>query len=120
MAVNYYRIGQRVKAIRKLKKMSQAELAETVELSVNYISCIETGKRHASLDALIRIADELGVSVDNLLYGNQGNDVGAYLVEVSELLSDCDRYERSMIFEMALATKKSIRANRWLKSSGEK
>lgn len=114
MAVNYYRIGQRVKAIRKMKKLSQAELAESVDLSVNYISFIETGKRHTSLEALIRIADELGVTIDHLLYGNQIHDEDTYCAEASELLRDCTQYERNIIIEVAAAAKESLRGNRWL------
>jgi transcriptional regulator with XRE-family HTH domain len=116
MAVNYFRIGQRIKAIRKMKRISQAELAEATELSVNYISCIETGKRHSSLDVLIRIADELGVSVDHLLNGSQANDETACLTELAHLLKDCSRVERAIILDVASATKESIRANQRLTS----
>lgn len=120
MAVNYYRIGQRVKAIRKMKKLSQAELAEAVDLSVNYISFIETGKRHTSLETLIRIADELGVTIDHLLSGNQLHDESTYCAEASELLRDCTQYERNIIIEVATATKESLRSNRWsVKSDSE-
>ena len=43
MAVNYERIGKRIQELRKLKKMSQADLAEHTGMSVSYISHIETG-----------------------------------------------------------------------------
>ena len=49
MAVNYERIGKRIQELRKLKKMSQADLAEHTGMSVSYISHIETGIKHASL-----------------------------------------------------------------------
>ena len=42
MAVNYERIGKRIQELRKLKKMSQADLAEHTGMSVSYISHIET------------------------------------------------------------------------------
>ena len=48
MAVNYERIGKRIQQLRKLKKLSQADLAEYTGMSVSYISHIETGIKHAS------------------------------------------------------------------------
>ena len=46
-------------------------LAEKAGLSLSYVSMIENGRRKVSLDALIRIANILGVTVDELLNGNQ-------------------------------------------------
>ena len=57
MAVNYERIGKRIQELRKLKKMSQADLAEQTGMSVSYISHIETGIKHASLESVVRIAN---------------------------------------------------------------
>ena len=63
MAVNYERIGKRIQELRKLKKMSQADLAEHTGMSVSYISHIETGIKHASLESVVRIANALGITV---------------------------------------------------------
>lgn len=43
------------------------DLAEKAGLSVSYVSMIENGRRRVNLDALIRIANILGVTVDALL-----------------------------------------------------
>ena len=53
MAVNYERVGKRIQELRKLKKMSQADLAEQTGMSVSYISHIETGIKHASLESVV-------------------------------------------------------------------
>ena len=42
-------------------------LVEKAGLSVSYVSMIENGRRRVNLDALIRIANILGVTVDALL-----------------------------------------------------
>ena len=44
MPMNFKAVGTRIRAIRKTQKMSQADLAEYVDVSVNYISLIETAK----------------------------------------------------------------------------
>ena len=46
MFVNFTHIGRRVKEVRNVKGMSQAELAEQIDMSVPYISLIETAAKN--------------------------------------------------------------------------
>lgn len=71
MEVNFRLIGRRGREIRKSGKLSQMDLAEKTGLSLSYVSMVENGRRKVSLNALIRIANILGVTVDELLNGNQ-------------------------------------------------
>ena len=59
MVLNYKRIGQRIRVIRRARKMTQAELAECANLSVPYVSHIENGIKQASLQAVVNIAEAL-------------------------------------------------------------
>ena len=114
MSLDYVLIGRRIHDIRKLLHMTQSELAEAVDLTEPYISRIETGVRSGSLDAYVRIAAALGVTVDHLLYGNQPHDRLEYQSELYKLMQDCSSYERRIIYELAVATKGSLRNNRSL------
>ncbi len=114
MSLNFIIIGRRVKEYRLQKQMSQANLAERVHMSVTYISHIETAKKKASLESLVRIANVLGVTVDHLLSGNQANDPAEYLTELVQLIKGCTSYEKRIIYEIASATKKSLLENKWL------
>ena len=67
MTVNYISLGERIKTIRKNKKMSQSTLAERIEQSQTYISYIENGNKIMSLDTFVAIANELNISADDLL-----------------------------------------------------
>jgi transcriptional regulator with XRE-family HTH domain len=58
--------GQRVKELRKLRKMSQEELGFQSDLHRNYISDIECGRRNISLRAIYKLARGLNVSVNAL------------------------------------------------------
>lgn len=60
-------LGKNIKAHRKLKKLSQNQLAEMVDLSREHLACIETGKEFISLRKLFLIADILEVPVKNLV-----------------------------------------------------
>mgnify|MGYP000228704335 CR=1 FL=1 len=63
-SVNHRQIGYRIKEVRELNHISQAQLAEMTDLSVSYISHIENAKRKASLESVIRIVNALGITVD--------------------------------------------------------
>lgn len=61
------KLGQNLKRIRTKKKMSQGDIARTLELHRAYISGIESGKRNPTLATIQKLADALGVSADELL-----------------------------------------------------
>jgi len=58
--------GERVRLLRKMKNISQEELAFRSYLHRNYISDVERGTRNVSLKAIEKIASGLGVSIDVL------------------------------------------------------
>lgn len=61
------KLGQNIKKYRKIKKLSQNELAELINFSREHLACIETGKEYISLRKLFLIADKLEVSLTNLI-----------------------------------------------------
>ena len=111
---NTQKFGGFLSRLRKVADMTQSELAESVDLTEPYISRIETGVRSGSLDAYVRIAAALGVTVDHILYGNQPHDRSEYQPEFQKLMDDCSSYERRVIYELAIATKTSLRNNQSL------
>ncbi|MDZ5713497.1 MULTISPECIES: helix-turn-helix domain-containing protein [Jeotgalibacillus] len=61
-------IGDRVKALRKEKKMSLTELAEQAGVAKSYISSLERNlQKNPSIQFLEKIAPVLGVTVNSLL-----------------------------------------------------
>lgn len=67
MVLDYLKVGTRIKKARIDKKLTQAQLAEQLELSNNYISGIECGKAVPSLETFIMICNALDVTADMLL-----------------------------------------------------
>ncbi len=113
--IDYALIGKRVKETRKNNMhVSQAELAEMTGLSVPYISNIETGYKKASLSSLISIANAAGISVDELLYGNQEGYVSDYHIDAQFLVESCSHSERRFVFLLAEAAISILRDNGWL------
>jgi len=109
MALNYERIGKHVQLFRKKKGLSQTDLAELSNLSVSYISHVENAVKKASLESLVRIANVLDVTIDQLLNGNQPGNRDEYQTELFCLMSDCTSFERGVIYDVAVAAKTSLR-----------
>lgn len=63
-----YIIADNVRIYRKQRNLTQFELAEKAELSVDSIKRIERGNRTMSLENFMRIADALAVPLSYLLY----------------------------------------------------
>jgi transcriptional regulator with XRE-family HTH domain len=57
------KFGMNVKKYRKLKNMSQEELAELSGLHRTYISAVERGKRSISLNNIQKLANALGIGI---------------------------------------------------------
>lgn len=58
--------SERLKTLRKEKKLTQKELAEQIGISQKSYSHWESGKNEPSLENLIKLADLLEVSLDRL------------------------------------------------------
>lgn len=65
-------LGERIRKRRQVMKLTQQELGQALNLTSQHISAIEQDKRTPSLSSLIKMAQELGVSVDYLLTGQEG------------------------------------------------
>ena len=67
-----------LKALRELRKLTQAELGNRAGMGAASVSHFETGQRAPSLDSLVKLADALDVTVDTLL-GRAPVEAGAQL-----------------------------------------
>lgn len=109
--MNFMEIGHQVRTSRLRRGLTQEQLAERAELSPPYISHIERATKCPSLEALVRLAAALELTLDQLLTGSQSADREAYFPEVQALLADCTLTERRVLRDVAAATKESLRKN---------
>lgn len=61
------RVGKRVRALRKAKGWSLADLAEKAGMFRTNICRVEAGRHLPSLETLLRLGKALGVSVEDLV-----------------------------------------------------
>ncbi|MGZ4106610.1 MAG: helix-turn-helix domain-containing protein [Tumebacillaceae bacterium] len=59
-------IGKRLRAYRKLKNLTQQELADKLHVSIAIVGAIERGTRNPSQDLLVSIHHVLGVTEQEL------------------------------------------------------
>lgn len=111
--IDYKLIGTRVKEARILMGISQEQLSWDTNLSASYISLIETGKKKPSLGSLLRISNSLGITIDELLSGNQIHNPTDYQTDIDTLMSDCSFEEKRFIYELLRSAKDIIRRNGW-------
>lgn len=65
--MDYMRLGERIREERLRLNLTQAQLAEAIDISDTYMGAIERGERCLTLDTLVRLVNRLGVTIDYLL-----------------------------------------------------
>ena len=106
--MDYYKIGQRVRAFRRAQDLSQEALAERVGISVTHMSHIETGNTKLSLPVFFRLSQALGVGMDDLLREGS-SDRSARLLELEEVLAGCDAEQSRVILAVARAARAALK-----------
>ena len=67
MEIDYRILAQRISKIRKEKKLTQAQLAELIDVHEKYIGKIEAGKQNITIKTLNKLANALNIDVCRLL-----------------------------------------------------
>lgn len=105
MEIDYKAIGDRVRRFRTSKSLTQAELSELSLVEPSTISHIERGATKVSLPTLIKIANALGVSLDELVYDSLKTNRHISIDELNELLFDFSDSELKSIVELLKSVK---------------
>ena len=66
MATLKQKFGKRLREIREQRRMSQERFAETLDVSVDFLSLIERGRNAPSFETLDKIAKRLKMRVAEL------------------------------------------------------
>lgn len=73
MPVDPVQIGSKVKSLRKLKNMTQEQLAESINVSWRTISNLETGRVIPKLPLIYDLAQYFDISIDEIVNNNVKN-----------------------------------------------
>ena len=80
--------AQKLREVRLLRGMTQADLAEKAEVAVTYISGLESGDTAPGIDLVDRLANALGTTAADLLPSVSAPDAKAVLQEQAQKMFD--------------------------------
>ena len=101
--MDYKRLGERIREERKRLNLTQAQLAEAIDISDTYMGAIERGERSLTLDTLVRLVNRLGVTVDYML-SDSVSDNDSNIMEQFKQIIDCQPLERKQMAINVLRT----------------
>lgn len=92
-------VGQRIKAAREQKGLTQEELAALVDISPTHVSVIERGSKILRMDTFVAIANVLEVSADSLLIDVVEHATAGAATELSAAIAKLPHDERLRILK---------------------
>lgn len=95
----YTNFGTRIKSTRKAKKWTQDKLAKKCDLSQSYVSEIEAGRAHITIDVLVKLSDAFAVTPNVLLGKSKPFIEPALAVELHRM----DPKSQRKLYEVAVA-----------------
>lgn len=117
MTLDYPSIGKRIKIARIKADLSQERLAEIIDISPTHLSNIERGSTHVSLLTLVKIANALYTSMDELLADNVLYTKPIFENDIQRLLDGCNEYEIRIVKNTLEALVDSLHQNDLLKDN---
>ena len=112
--IDYRRLGKRIKKCRLNRGLSQEKLAEKVSASKNHLGYVETGKRSVSLLMLVRIANVLEVSIEDLLADSLEVVNSDTESEINLILNNCSEKKAGILISMMKKLDMLMTANGWI------
>lgn len=114
VAVNYSKIGDKIRERRMFLKMTQENLANDIDVSASFISDIENGRRKMSLETMIKISIVLQTSLDYFILDNINsvkikNEIK--IEQLRNLLQPVDEKEQSTFLDFTINSARYL-ANR--------
>lgn len=111
-------LGKKIKAIREEKRLSQDKLGKLAKLNGRHLSRIENNHITPNVDILKKIANELNVSIDYLVFDDvpRNRELNKFfdpeLLEIVQAMSVLPAekvgYIKEIIKDMLLANKASL------------
>ena len=96
-------VGQRIKAAREKKSMTQEDLAARINISPTHVSVIERGTKIPRIDTFVAIANVLEVSADELLVDVVDRAASGVACELSDAIDTLPREEKQRVLNAVSA-----------------
>ncbi|MEC0092216.1 helix-turn-helix domain-containing protein [Paenibacillus macquariensis] len=98
--MDYIQLGSRLRKERLKHNFTQERLAEKIDVSHAYIGQIERGERSLTLETLIKLANQLEVTADELLHESLKMNEGHFIHKIIHLVQERPIDEQQMALNM--------------------
>ena len=98
--MDFYQLGKKIRSLRLTNPLSQAELAESIDVSTNYIGQIERGDRKPSLETLVSLCEVLHTSLDYILSDSRSSSDDYIMFNIESELKKLSTDEKQYFFQM--------------------
>lgn len=75
-------IGARIRKQRKSCKLTGEQLAELIDITPEFLRCIESGNKGMSIHTLAKLAIALHTTTDYLLFGSESEEKYSLLIQL--------------------------------------
>ncbi len=93
-------VGEKIKSLRKLKKWTQAELAEKVGIEPVSIARIETGLNFPKEENLVSIANALNIEVSELFSKDEAVDKETIVGYIQSTITGLNDRDLNILYNM--------------------
>jgi transcriptional regulator with XRE-family HTH domain len=99
-------IGKNIKKIREQKGLMQKEVASTAEMQASNYSKIESGQRDISVEALDKIAQLFGMTIDEIIHYEDSKKLTPIkledktVTEKIQLISQLDEEDKNAVYRI--------------------
>lgn len=84
-------LGNKIKNLRKSKRITREQLAERVDVSTRFLADVEAGKAGVSLSTLKKLCSVLGTTADYLLGISEYSDAQQQYIEIDNKIKNIDK-----------------------------
>ena len=98
--MDFYQLGKKIRSLRLTNHLSQAELAESIDVSTNYIGQIERGDCKPSLETLVSLCEVLHTSLDYILSDSRSSSDDYIMFNIESELKKLSTDEKQYFFQM--------------------
>lgn len=92
--MNQDKTGKFISKLRKEKKLTQADLAEKMGVSINAVSKWERGLSFPDVSLYKSLCNELGISIEELINGEKGNSEEAKEQAIYKTINEKDKSKK--------------------------
>ncbi|MDL2210294.1 helix-turn-helix domain-containing protein [Desulfovibrio sp. OttesenSCG-928-O18] len=93
-------LGERIRALREKRSLTQEQLAEKAKISVKHISNIERGAVKASLQYMTAVANALEIPFKDLLEADHLRSHEELLAEIHRLAAYLNQEQAQIVYRM--------------------